>query len=115
MKLDTFLKLAVNNHKNARSIIRGVINSEMKDLLLSEPEKEIIEDRLAICTKCPDANINVPTDRLPDTSKGRNDFHCTICGCMLQYKTASFGEQCPVLKWRAWSEEQLKQLNENRK
>lgn len=119
MKIKTLIELAKEgrNWRNAPNILRGVINHELDNFgFMSETRKQIIEDRLATCGDCPYANTNIGTDALPESSKERTDFHCTLCGCTLKYKTASFGEECPVKKWRSWTEEEIEKLElENEK
>lgn len=112
MSLLTYLKLAKDNIHNSPNIIKGFVNSQVGNLYLSNFEKEIITDRLSICNSCPHMNRNVPYDKLPEDSRGRPEPHCTTCGCIIEFKTAAFGESCPRGFWSSFSEEELKQINE---
>lgn len=47
--------------------------------------KEIIEDRLAICNECPLLN--------------KRAMKCTKCGCFMHLKTTLRNAKCPIGKW----------------
>jgi len=47
--------------------------------------KELIEERLAICNECPFLNKNL--------------MKCKKCGCFMKLKTTLHEAKCPLDKW----------------
>ena len=48
-------------------------------------DKEMIEDRLAICNECPHLN--------------KQFMKCTKCGCFMKLKSTLKQASCPLGKW----------------
>ena len=98
-----YLKLLPKGLKNADKVIAGIYNSiQLEYGNLPEDEKGEILRRRLICQNCPLNSI------LAKESKeyfdifgkyydgGREEFHCSICNCGINFKTASLGSDCGI-------------------
>lgn len=101
-----YMKLLKQGVKNADKIIEGISNKTLKEFnLLSNENKTIISDRMDKCLDCPfnSRNAKLSTEYLAIYGKhyatGREDFHCSLCGCLLELKTASLSSNCGVETW----------------
>ena len=82
--------------------------------MLPDDEKEEIIKRRICCTTCPFNNINAKTSEeyLSLTTihykTKREDFHCSLCGCPLEVKTASLYANCGIEEWNeSWPDKKL--------
>ncbi len=66
---------------------------ELKSLI-----KEVHEQRMAICTECPNHSDNAKKEGYTTI---RPDVHCVVCKCPLGPKTKSLRHECPQKKWLA--------------
>jgi len=75
--------------------------------LLSNDKQNIIADRMDICINCPynsrNARKSPEFKELYGASYGseRPEFHCSLCGCVLEFKTASLSSNCGIESWNA--------------
>ena len=65
-------------------------NGDVEFLDLFDPrqprsQKDIMEERMAICKECPFLN--------------QKALRCTKCGCYMRLKTTLHKAKCPVGKW----------------
>lgn len=65
-------------------ITEGIYNS----IVVKEEVASIADKRRAICNKC------------PNNTKGLIP-QCSICNCILKWKTHSMSAACPIGKWEA--------------
>lgn len=67
--------------------------------------KDLIEQRLKICRKCPLNNNGICNQRLfynpntEDVSITPKGGYISGCGCIIKYKVRSKVEKCPAGKW----------------
>jgi len=60
-----------------------------------------------ICLNCPYNSRNARTSQefkeLYNASYGsdRKEFHCSLCSCVLEFKTASLSSNCGIESWNA--------------
>lgn len=105
-KLSEYLKLIPKGLSNIENVIEGISNSKKfkKNQLSNAQLKEIIRRR-EICGNCPFNSKNAPTS--PEYKKlfgdsyktDREDLHCSICACVIEYKTASFNDDCGLIHY----------------
>ena len=73
--------------------------------LLSNEKQNIIAERMDICLNCPYNSRNARTSQefkeLYNASYGsdRKEFHCSLCSCILEFKTASLSSNCGIESW----------------
>tara|TARA_R110001592_G_scaffold51934_3_gene159407 strand:- start:289 stop:552 length:264 start_codon:yes stop_codon:yes gene_type:complete len=60
---------------------------------LKHPFKEVVENRLNICSKCPDLKIS--NNKLNTVFQGK----CNICGCSFPAIVYAKSKKCPAKKW----------------
>ena len=90
--------------------LHRIIMSRLKS---TETDKDWIQERKEICRKCPFNTDNITNKSFMDNVKLRanqvlnfilrrkvtEEATCTVCGCMLIFKTAEEEEYCPKNKW----------------
>lgn len=94
-------------------IYEGWRNKLIPSKLLKEQIKEVSQDRMDICNRCP---LNSENRKVNDKTFNtiRPDVHCTSCGCTLSAKTACLSCSCPKNFWMpVLSEEQENNINED--
>lgn len=75
--------------------------------LLDDDKKNIIADRMDICLNCPYNSRNATgsveyRELFGDSYRtSRGEFHCAVCGCILEVKTASLSSNCGLESWNA--------------
>lgn len=105
-KFKEYLSLIPKGLKNPLKILEGIRHSvEMEFELLSEEDRKTIFERRVICEGCPFMSENAKTSEEFLALSGENykssrpDKHCTMCGCPIQYKTASLSSSCGIEAW----------------
>jgi hypothetical protein len=101
-----YIKLLKQGLKNSDKIVEGISMKTLKEFnLLNDEDKHAISDRMDKCIDCPynSRNAKVSTEYLALFSQpyatGRNDFHCSLCGCLIELKTASLSSNCGIETW----------------
>jgi TPP-dependent indolepyruvate ferredoxin oxidoreductase alpha subunit len=100
-KIEEFLKLIPKAMSNPLQIIEGIRNDiKFNNKNLKEEELDEIVRRRLICNNCPLNSINAKESKeYSDLFNGhystnRTDFHCSICSCNIDLKTASLSSNC---------------------
>jgi len=89
-------------------VLEGWRNNLIPPSNIKELIKQVGEERMAICEKCPHHSKNHKTVR--------PDAHCTNCGCTLAAKTKCLSCQCPIKKWMpVATDEQAEELEKHGK
>jgi hypothetical protein len=101
-----YIKLLKQGVKNTDKIVEGISMKTLKEFnLLNDEDKHTISDRMDKCIDCPynSRNAKVSTEYLALYNKpyttGRADFHCSLCGCLIELKTASLSSNCGIETW----------------
>jgi hypothetical protein len=90
--------------KNKGKILEGIKNRIFKQ----EHVEEIFEERLAICQKCIEYDLEGKNCYVPGTQPC-----CGECGCSLALKLRSLSSECGLDRWDATlTEEEEDRLNE---
>ena len=101
-----YLNLSKKGLQNADKVLHGVTNKIANQFrLLSNEKQELIAQRMDICLNCPYNSTNAKesveyaelTGKHYDTS--RIEDHCSFCGCILDFKTASLSSDCGIADW----------------
>ena len=101
-----YIKLLKQGLKNSDKIVEGISMKTLKEFnLLNDEDKHTISDRMDKCLDCPynSRNAQVSAEYLELFNKpyatGRHDFHCSLCGCLIELKTASLSSNCGIETW----------------
>lgn len=101
-----YMALSLKGLKNLNKVLEGVATKTANQFkLLSNEKQNIIAERMDICIKCPYNSTNAVTspEYLQLTgehySTTRTELHCSFCGCVCTYKTASLSSDCGVETW----------------
>ena len=90
-----YLKLLPKALSNPEKIIEGIINDvKLKSGTLPEDEQEEIIRRRLICETCPFNSELAKTNAAINYKSDRTDFHCSICQCNIDWKTACLECNC---------------------
>ena len=88
--------------------MEGISNKTLKEFnLLNDDDKERISERMDICLNCPynsrNATVSPEYHSLNGKpySTGRSDFHCSLCGCVIELKTACLTCDCGIKDWNS--------------
>jgi hypothetical protein len=102
-KLTEYLKLLPKAASNGLSIIEAIYKSiQLEKGNIPEEEREEILRRRLICLSCPfnSTNAQNSTEYREVTGKNystdRTDFHCSMCGCPIEYRTAALDKNCGI-------------------
>ena len=103
-KIKEYFNLAGKGILNFKSVFRGIVNDvKLSHGTLPEDIQEEIIRRRLICNACPFNNNNAKTsEEFKNINNGqtykdlaeRQDLHCAVCHCNVNYKTASLIEKC---------------------
>lgn len=103
-----YMALSLKGLKNLNKVLEGVATKTANQFkLLSNEKQNIIAERMDICLKCPynSANAVSSPEYLQLTGKHysttRSELHCSFCGCICTFKTASLSSDCGVESWNA--------------
>lgn len=98
-----YIKLLPKGIKNADKVVEGIYNSiKLNYNSLPEDERLEILRRRLICESCPLNSILAKESKEyfdifgKQYDGGRSEFHCSICNCGIEYKTASLGSTCGI-------------------
>jgi hypothetical protein len=101
-----YMALSLKGLKNLNKVLEGVATKTANQFkLLSNEKQNIIAERMDICIKCPYNSTNAVTspEYLQLTgehySTTRSELHCSFCGCVCTYKTASLSSDCGIETW----------------
>ncbi len=101
-----YMALSLKGLKNLNKVLEGVATKTANQFkLLSDEKQNIIAERMDICIKCPYNSTNAVTspEYLQLTgehySTTRTELHCSFCGCVCTYKTASLSSDCGIETW----------------
>lgn len=90
--------------KNKGKILEGIKNRIFKQ----EHVEEIFEERLGVCQKCIEYDLEGKNCYVPGTQPC-----CGECGCSLSLKLRSLSSECGLSKWDAvLNEDEEDKLNE---
>lgn len=101
-KLKEYFRLAGKGITNFQSVLDGVITDVRLShgMLPNDQQEEIIRRRM-ICANCPfnseHAKLSIEFSTLNNGvhyKTERQDLHCSICACNIDFKTASLDEKC---------------------
>jgi len=105
-KISEYLKLIPKGLPNSISIIQGIVNNvQLKYGTLPEEAKDEIVRRRICCTTCPFNNTNAQISEeyfnvtTTHYKTKRTDFHCAMCSCPLEIRTASLYANCGIESW----------------
>lgn len=98
-----YMKLFKLGVQNADKIVEGLSNKTLKEFnLLSDEKQKVISDRMDICLNCPynsrlarESGEYLQIFGKPYVT-GRAEMHCSLCGCVLEFKTASLSSNCGI-------------------
>ena len=88
---------------NIDKVVEGFLNDvrfQFKDLP-EDKQNEIVKRRIA-CKECPFNSIRAQTSSEYKELTGnsyqteRTDYHCSMCGCVINIKTASLESNCGI-------------------
>lgn len=103
-----YMALSLKGLKNLNKVLEGVATKTANQFKLLNNEKQnIIAERMDICLKCPYNSTNAVSspEYLQLTgehySTTRSELHCSFCGCICTFKTASLSSNCGVESWNA--------------
>ena len=103
-----YMALSLKGLKNLNKVLEGVATKTANQFkLLSDEKQNIIAERMDICIACPynSANAITSPEYVQLTGKhyetSRDELHCSFCGCVCTYKTASLSSNCGVESWNA--------------
>ena len=103
-----YMALSLKGLKNLNKVLEGVATKTANQFkLLSNEKQNIIAERMDICLKCPYNSTNAVSspEYLQLTgehySTTRSELHCSFCGCICTFKTASLSSNCGVESWNA--------------
>lgn len=115
-----YINLIGKGLKNFDKVAEGVVNkANFKNL--PEEDQKIILDRLAICHECPyNSDLARASEEYlaimgQNYDSKRSDLHCSLCGCVVEFKVASLSSNCGIevynhgkqnkldLKWKSKS------------
>jgi 4-hydroxy-3-methylbut-2-en-1-yl diphosphate synthase IspG/GcpE len=103
-----YMAMSLKGLKNLNKVLEGVATKTANQFKLLSNEKQIIiADRMDICINCPYNSRNAVTspEYVQLTGKhystDRNELHCSFCGCIATYKTASLSSDCGIADWNA--------------
>lgn len=73
--------------------------------VLDHEKQQVISDRFDICVNCPYNSRNAKSSpefyelhgKHYDTA--RPELHCSLCGCIIEYKTSSLHSNCGIEEW----------------
>jgi len=101
--LKEWIKTAIKGIPNIDKIAEGIINDvRFQFESLSEDKQEEIVRRRLICIDCPLNSIKARTSEEYKDLTGNNyqtdrtDLHCSMCGCVVNIKTASLESECGI-------------------
>ena len=101
-----YMALSLKGLKNLNKVLEGVATKTANQFkLLSNEKQNVIAERMDICIKCPYNSTNAVTspEYLQLTgehySTTRTELHCSFCGCICTYKTASLSSDCGIETW----------------
>lgn len=101
-----YLQLTKNGLKNIDKVLEGVKNDVANQFkLLSEDKQRVISERMDICNNCPYNSRNAQVSDEYRSLNGNNyetsrsEFHCSLCGCVIQYKVSSLDSNCGIEYW----------------
>ena len=101
-----YLDLSIKGLKNADKVLSGLKTKVIDRFkLLDNERRQIIAERYDICTNCPYNSRNAKQSaefyklqgKHYDTS--RSELHCSLCGCIIEYKTSSLYSNCGIEEW----------------
>ena len=101
-----YMKLLKQGVKNADKIIEGISRKTLNEFnLLNDDDKHQIADRMDICLNCPynsrlarTSPEHLELTGLPYAT-GRTELHCSLCGCVIEFKTACLSCNCGIETW----------------
>ena len=103
-----YMALSLKGLKNLNKVLEGVATKTANQFKLLNNEKQnIIAERMDICLKCPYNSTNAVSspEYLQLTgehySTTRSELHCSFCGCICTFKTASLSSDCGIESWNA--------------
>jgi hypothetical protein len=103
-----YMALSLKGLKNLNKVLEGVATKTANQFkLLSDEKQNIIAERMDICIACPynSANAITSPEYVQLTGKhyetSRDELHCSFCGCVCTYKTASLSSNCGIETWNA--------------
>jgi len=112
-----YLKLIPKGIANADKVIEGWVNSiKLHYENLMEEEMQEIITRRGICETCPFNSKNAQTSKeyfdlyKQNYKTDRDDFHCSICSCPIEKKTASLSSDCGMESWNISNPENPQEL-----
>lgn len=92
-----YLKLIPTAIDNREKIFTGIVTDVKSKLrLLPEDQQNEIIRRRAICRSC---EYNSTEMKKKGYKTKRLDFHCTLCSCPIETKTASLMSECGAATW----------------
>lgn len=105
-RIKNYITLIPKALKHAPQILEGIVNSVRLDsgTLPVEEQDEIIKRRV-ICRLCPfNSDLAKTSSEYQELYNGqhyndgesRPDFHCAICACNIDWKTAALDETCGI-------------------
>lgn len=96
-----YINLIGKGLKNFNKVAEGIVNKTTFKALPEEDQKLIL-DRLAICHECPyNSDLAQASEEYlkimgkPYETK-RKDLHCSLCGCVVEFKVASLSSNCGI-------------------
>ena len=103
-----YMALSLKGLKNLNKVLEGVATKTANQFKLLNNEKQnIIAERMDIYLKCPYNSTNAVSspEYLQLTgehySTTRSELHCSFCGCICTFKTASLSSDCGIESWNA--------------
>jgi hypothetical protein len=101
-----YMKLLKQGVKNADKIIEGISRKTLNEFnLLNDDDRHRIADRMDICLNCPYNSrlARTSSEHLELTgvpyATGRAELHCSLCGCVIEFKTACLSCNCGIETW----------------
>ena len=98
-----YMKLLKLGIKNADKVIEGISNKTLNEFnLLNDEQQKVISDRMDICLNCPyNSKLAPSSDEYLQLfgkpyATGRSELHCSLCGCVIEFKTASLTSNCGI-------------------
>lgn len=94
-KIKEYIKLLPKAIANIDKVAEGFINDvKLEHGMLTQEEQEIIAGRRLICQECP--YNSKKAQELGIYKTDRTDYHCSLCGCLINKKTAALTENCGI-------------------
>lgn len=110
------LQMLLKGSKNTDKVIEGWYNDlKLNHSFLTEEQKNVILERRVICQECPFNSENAKTSEEYRALYGkyysttRKTFHCSVCSCPIDTKTASLSSNCGL---ETYNEEYPKNIQE---